>query len=215
MAMIKCPECGKDISDNACSCPSCGNPMKDYVVTNSEIEEIMKKERVHMAKEMKLERKEYAPLELFCRAHYTNDNNKDISVTFKMNEDRAKEKQLNLNKEIKIKVDNVLRDVIVDSIDAVDNPFELHEEYPYFETKTVEFLWGKETVHRRYKTIPIEITDKEYNALQFELFISQMRSINENIKSATWNVSVIKGIMIFTLIASILAGIISACSVLS
>ena len=27
MAMIKCPECGKDISDKAASCPHCGNPM--------------------------------------------------------------------------------------------------------------------------------------------------------------------------------------------
>ena len=27
MAMIKCPECGKDISDKAVSCPHCGNPI--------------------------------------------------------------------------------------------------------------------------------------------------------------------------------------------
>lgn len=27
MALIKCPECGKDISDKAQSCPHCGNPM--------------------------------------------------------------------------------------------------------------------------------------------------------------------------------------------
>lgn len=27
MAMIKCPECGKEISENAKSCPNCGNPM--------------------------------------------------------------------------------------------------------------------------------------------------------------------------------------------
>lgn len=28
MALVKCPECGKDISSNAESCPNCGNPMK-------------------------------------------------------------------------------------------------------------------------------------------------------------------------------------------
>ena len=28
MAMIKCPECGKDVSDKAVSCPSCGTPIK-------------------------------------------------------------------------------------------------------------------------------------------------------------------------------------------
>ena len=27
MAIIKCPECGKDVSDKARSCPHCGNPI--------------------------------------------------------------------------------------------------------------------------------------------------------------------------------------------
>lgn len=27
MALIKCPECGKEISDKALACPNCGNPM--------------------------------------------------------------------------------------------------------------------------------------------------------------------------------------------
>lgn len=27
MALIKCPECGKEISDNANKCPNCGNSM--------------------------------------------------------------------------------------------------------------------------------------------------------------------------------------------
>jgi DNA-directed RNA polymerase subunit RPC12/RpoP len=27
MALIKCPECGKEISDKATACPNCGNPM--------------------------------------------------------------------------------------------------------------------------------------------------------------------------------------------
>lgn len=33
MALIKCPECGKEISDKASSCPSCG-----YPINNTEIE---------------------------------------------------------------------------------------------------------------------------------------------------------------------------------
>lgn len=28
MALVKCPECGKDISSNADACPHCGNPMR-------------------------------------------------------------------------------------------------------------------------------------------------------------------------------------------
>ena len=27
MALIKCSECGKDVSDKAASCPGCGNPI--------------------------------------------------------------------------------------------------------------------------------------------------------------------------------------------
>lgn len=215
MALIKCPECTKEISDKASACPNCGCPMKDCLTTNPEIEEIIKKERVHMAKEMKMERKEYAPIELFCTAHYTNNDSQNVSVTFRMSDSEAKKIQLNLNKSIKLKVSDVVRDVIVDSIKALDNKFELHEEYPYFENKIIEFPWGKQAVLRRFKTIPIEITDKEYNALQFEMLVSQIRSINENIKSSAGDLSVIKGIMIFTLIASILTGIISACSALS
>ena len=34
MALIKCPECGKEISSQARSCPHCGNPM--FQVTKKE-----------------------------------------------------------------------------------------------------------------------------------------------------------------------------------
>ena len=27
MALIKCPECGKEVSENAVACPNCGNPI--------------------------------------------------------------------------------------------------------------------------------------------------------------------------------------------
>jgi len=27
MALIKCPECGRDVSDSASSCPNCGHPI--------------------------------------------------------------------------------------------------------------------------------------------------------------------------------------------
>ncbi len=29
MALIKCPECGKEISDKASNCPNCGNPIAE------------------------------------------------------------------------------------------------------------------------------------------------------------------------------------------
>lgn len=29
MSMIKCPECGKEVSDKADECPNCGNPISE------------------------------------------------------------------------------------------------------------------------------------------------------------------------------------------
>lgn len=35
MALIKCPECEKEISDKAPACPHCGCPLTDDVVVNN------------------------------------------------------------------------------------------------------------------------------------------------------------------------------------
>ena len=32
MALVKCTECGKEVSENAMSCPNCGNPIKQRVL---------------------------------------------------------------------------------------------------------------------------------------------------------------------------------------
>lgn len=36
MALMKCPECGKEVSDRALSCPSCGYPLHENVPTKEE-----------------------------------------------------------------------------------------------------------------------------------------------------------------------------------
>ena len=36
MALIKCPECGRQVSDLAESCPDCGFPVKEYTLYNQE-----------------------------------------------------------------------------------------------------------------------------------------------------------------------------------
>lgn len=36
MSLIKCPECGKEISDKAIMCPSCGNPIQPTNVKTEE-----------------------------------------------------------------------------------------------------------------------------------------------------------------------------------
>lgn len=45
MALIKCDECGKDISEKAEICPSCGNPIKakESQINKVEIEQTNKK----------------------------------------------------------------------------------------------------------------------------------------------------------------------------
>lgn len=40
MSLIKCPECGREVSDKANSCPNCGYPIADYVAQQEEIEQL-------------------------------------------------------------------------------------------------------------------------------------------------------------------------------
>jgi len=44
MALIKCPECGKEISDRAAACPNCGFPIASKDIDNSVIIKIELKE---------------------------------------------------------------------------------------------------------------------------------------------------------------------------
>ena len=39
MALIKCPECGKEVSDKAASCPNCGYPLTDTISPSADSEE--------------------------------------------------------------------------------------------------------------------------------------------------------------------------------
>ena len=38
MALIKCPGCGKEVSDKAIACPSCGHPIGKEKINNKKIE---------------------------------------------------------------------------------------------------------------------------------------------------------------------------------
>ena len=61
MALIKCPECGREISDKAVSCPGCGYPMQDMVQDNrSDLDKLVDeicdrnpRERVRAIKELR------------------------------------------------------------------------------------------------------------------------------------------------------------------
>lgn len=49
MSLIKCSECGKEVSDKAISCPNCGNPINlnsnsDVVVNNKKGKKVRKKD---------------------------------------------------------------------------------------------------------------------------------------------------------------------------
>ena len=51
MSMIKCTECGKEISDKATACPHCGCPMTEIL---SATKESKKEEKVKPIKEKKI-----------------------------------------------------------------------------------------------------------------------------------------------------------------
>ena len=37
MALVKCPDCGRDVSDKAPTCPNCGRPMADSRVMDTRV----------------------------------------------------------------------------------------------------------------------------------------------------------------------------------
>lgn len=41
MALIKCPECGHEVSDEALSCPNCGHPLKSRTENTSILKQIL------------------------------------------------------------------------------------------------------------------------------------------------------------------------------
>lgn len=46
MALIKCPECGRDVSTEATACPGCGYPMKNNETAPSQAGPIRYEEKV-------------------------------------------------------------------------------------------------------------------------------------------------------------------------
>lgn len=59
MALIKCPECGKEISEYADSCPNCGYKIQDYLKKKSQEEEKrqLEKEREELKKQVEQKKK--------------------------------------------------------------------------------------------------------------------------------------------------------------
>ena len=68
MALIKCPECGREISDKAFSCPGCGYPyiqeekerldkIRQEKLREKEIEEQQKKEKLNSSFSIDLPKK--------------------------------------------------------------------------------------------------------------------------------------------------------------
>lgn len=57
MALIKCSECGKEVSDKATSCPNCGCPINseisDVLTSNDDFHRTLKMEAVKQGKSMK------------------------------------------------------------------------------------------------------------------------------------------------------------------
>ena len=113
MALINCPECGKQVSDKAYSCPECGFPIKDYMESKSE--ENKEKSNEYIAEEnieeSDSENKVFSDLELDML--YESENGKRIQMIKKVSCDldynsakkvvdeyfkrKFPEKELNLN----------------------------------------------------------------------------------------------------------------------
>ena len=50
MALISCPECGKEISDKAFACPHCGNPMSQQPQQVVQVQQAQQEEYLYCPK---------------------------------------------------------------------------------------------------------------------------------------------------------------------
>lgn len=76
MALIKCPECGKEISDKSDICIGCGFPIKEYLQKEQELEAERKREKELREKEEKELKERY-----LCRSCYKqNEIGEDYCV---------------------------------------------------------------------------------------------------------------------------------------
>ena len=53
MALLKCPECGKDVSDKAAACPQCGCPVLEMCINKEAKEEQLEQDAEEFEKEEK------------------------------------------------------------------------------------------------------------------------------------------------------------------
>lgn len=75
MALIKCPECGKEISDKAVACPNCGAPIRELA---SSIEQDSGTETFHVEAKNRLELSAKVDAEINTRTVRLSDEGKNI-----------------------------------------------------------------------------------------------------------------------------------------
>lgn len=76
MALIKCPECGKEISDKASSCPNCGCPSSEFLLSTTDYEEKESFENNITYEESELDKIK----RLVKDIHYRNYNDKTKAI---------------------------------------------------------------------------------------------------------------------------------------
>ena len=86
MGMIKCTECGKEMSDRAAVCPNCGCPIEDIREKLGEIE--AEREEKQKAKEEEIQREKRLEKakedEVVCSEIYSYDEEAELSIMKKM-----------------------------------------------------------------------------------------------------------------------------------
>lgn len=103
MALITCPECGREISDKAVSCPGCGYPVQDNPVDErsdldrlvDEIYEIYPKEKVKAIKKLR----EATGMNLKPAKDIMDKKFQGLNATATINKSVSEQEKINKNKE--------------------------------------------------------------------------------------------------------------------
>ena len=208
MALIKCSECGGNLSSKAKVCPHCGCPIHDTLIdtiSDARVKEIIKQQPPKPKGELQdkedylfqngLYSKEYAPIVIKGECYAVDDVERQNLIKF---EKTAAESDLKIGDIIAVKRQGGSIDAVISKISFSDGRFDNSE-------MTLTEYSRKYNIQRSYKKIPYDLNEQEYQAI---LALGEL-NVSESNQTAVINEKEMSGIVTFAYSALVVMGVLT------